>query len=136
MVRTVDAELHTPIATEADIVLARQHGRNLAASLGASLSEVTLIATAISELARNIVSYAKQGEIVLSVVEGSKRGIRIVARDQGPGIADIDLAMRDGYSTGGGLGLGLPGARRLMDEFTIVSELGKGTTISMTKWVR
>jgi serine/threonine-protein kinase RsbT len=131
-----ELELHTPIASEADIVLARQQGRNLAAKLGASLSEVTLIATAISELARNIVSYAKQGEIILSVVEGSRRGIRIVARDQGPGIPDIPLAMRDGYSTGGGLGLGLPGAKRLMDEFEIVSEVGKGTTVSMTKWMR
>jgi serine/threonine-protein kinase RsbT len=131
-----DTELRTPIASEADIVLARQQGRNLASQLGASLSEVTLIATAISELARNIVSYAKQGEIVLSVVEGSRRGIKIIARDQGPGIPDIGLAMRDGYSTGGGLGLGLPGAKRLMDEFSIVSEVGKGTTVSMTKWVR
>jgi serine/threonine-protein kinase RsbT len=132
----IELELHTPIASEADIVLARQQGRNIATKLGASLSEVTLIATAISELARNIVSYAKQGEIVLSVVEGSRRGIRIVARDQGPGIPDIALAMRDGYSTGGGLGLGLPGAKRLMDEFEIVSEVGKGTTVSMTKWMR
>jgi serine/threonine-protein kinase RsbT len=132
----VDSELHTPIASEADIVLARQQGRHLAAGLGASLSELTLIATAISELARNIVSYARQGEIILSVVEESRRGIRIVARDEGPGIPDIDLAMRDGYSTGGGLGLGLPGAKRLMDEFSIVSEVGKGTTVTMTKWMR
>jgi serine/threonine-protein kinase RsbT len=131
-----DTELHTLIATEADIVLARQQGRTMAAKLGASLSEVTLIATAISELARNIVSYAKQGEIIFSVVEGSRRGIKIVARDQGPGIPDVALAMRDGYSTGGGLGLGLPGAKRLMDEFEIVSEVGKGTTVTMTKWVR
>jgi serine/threonine-protein kinase RsbT len=135
-VAVVDAELRTPIASEADIVLARQQGRNLAAELGASLSDLTLIATAISELARNIVTYAKRGEIVLSVVEGSRRGIRIVASDQGPGIPDVNLAMRDGYSTGGGLGLGLPGAKRLMDEFSIVSEIGKGTVVSMTKWVR
>ena len=129
------SELCIPIASEADIILARQQGRNLAARLGASTSEMTLIATAISEVARNIVSYAKQGEIILSMVAGSQVGIKIVARDQGPGIADLDQAMRDGYSTGGGLGLGLPGARRLMDEFSIVSEVGKGTIISMTKWV-
>ena len=96
---------------------------------------MTLIATAISELARNIVQYARQGEIVLSAVEGSRRGIQIVARDHGPGISDLELAMRDGYSTGGSLGLGLPGARRLMDEFAIDSEVGKGTTISMKKWL-
>ncbi len=131
----MDCESCIPIASEADIVLARQQGRNLAAQLGASACEMALIATAISEVARNIVSYARQGEIVLSIVEGSQRGISVVARDQGPGIADIELAMRDGYSTGGGLGLGLPGARRLMDEFAIVSEVGKGTTVSMTKWV-
>lgn len=131
----MDCELCIPIASEVDIVLARQEGRNLAAQLGASASEMALIATAISEVARNIVSYARQGEIVLRMVEGSQRGISVVARDQGPGIADIDRAMRDGYSTGGGLGLGLPGARRLMDEFSIVSEVGKGTTVSMTKWV-
>ena len=79
--------------------------------------------------------YARQGEIVLSVVEGSRRGIQIVARDRGPGIPDLGLAMRDGYSTGGSLGLGLPGARRLMDEFAIDSEVGKGTTVSMRKWL-
>jgi serine/threonine-protein kinase RsbT len=131
----VDDELRIPIASEVDIVLARQQGRNLAGQLGASSIAMTLIATAISELARNIVQYARRGEIVLSVVEGSRRGIQIVARDQGPGIPDLDLAMRDGYSTGGSLGLGLPGAKRLMDEFTIDTEVGKGTTVSMRKWL-
>jgi len=131
----VDDELRIPIASEGDIVLARQRGRNLAGQLGASSAAMTLVATAISELARNIVQYARQGEIVLSVVEGSRRGIQIVARDQGPGIPDLELAMRDGYSTGGSLGLGLPGARRLMDEFAIDSEVGKGTTVSMRKWL-
>jgi len=131
----VDDELRIPIASEGDIVLARQQGRNLAGQLGASSIAMTLITTAISELARNIVQYARQGEIVLSVVEGSRRGIQIVARDQGPGIPNLELAMRDGYSTGGSLGLGLPGARRLMDEFAIDSEVGKGTTVSMRKWL-
>jgi serine/threonine-protein kinase RsbT len=132
---TVDDEFRIPIASEGDIVLARQQGRTLAGQLGASSIAMTLIATAISELARNIVQYARQGEIVLSVVEGSRRGIQIVARDQGPGIPDLELAMRDGYSTAGSLGLGLPGAKRLMDEFAIDSEVGKGTTVSMTKWL-
>ena len=128
-------ELCIPIASEGDIVLARQQGRTLAGKLGASSSAMTLVATAISELARNIVQYAQRGEIILSVAEGSRRGIQIVARDQGPGIPDLELAMRDGYSTGGSLGLGLPGARRLMDEFAIDSEVGKGTTVSMRKWL-
>jgi serine/threonine-protein kinase RsbT len=132
---TVDDELRIPIRSESDIVLARQRGRNLAARLGASSTAMTLIATAISELARNIVQYAHEGEIVLSVVEESRRGIQIVARDQGPGIPDLDLAMQDGYSTAGSLGLGLPGAKRLMDEFKIDSEVGKGTTVSMRKWL-
>ncbi len=136
MVLNVKDEICIPIASETDIVLARQQGRNLAAQLGASSSELTLIATAISELARNIVQYAQKGEIVLSLVEASKRGLQVVARDHGPGIPDLETAMTDGYSTGGGLGLGLPGARRLMDEFSIVSEVGKGTTVSMRKWVR
>lgn len=132
---TVGDEICIPIASEGDIVLARQHGRELAKALGASSGAMTLVATAISELARNIVQYARQGEIVLNVVEGSRRGIQVVARDRGPGIPDLELAMRDGYSTGGSLGLGLPGARRLMDEFAIDSEVGKGTTVSMRKWL-
>jgi serine/threonine-protein kinase RsbT len=103
----VDDELCIPITSEADIVLACQQGRDLAARLGASSSELTLIATAISEVARNIVAYAQHGEIRLGLVEGNRRGIQVVARDQGTGIPDIDQAMRDGYSTGGGLGLGM-----------------------------
>jgi serine/threonine-protein kinase RsbT len=131
----VDDELCIPIASEGDIVIARQQGRTLAGQLGASRSAMTLVASAISELARNIVQYAREGEIVLSAVEESRHGIQIVARDHGPGIPDLELAMRDGYSTGGSLGLGLPGARRLMDEFAIDSEVGKGTTILMRKWL-
>jgi serine/threonine-protein kinase RsbT len=131
----VDEELRIPIASEGDIVIARQQGRTLAGQLGASRGAMTLVASAISELARNIVQYAREGEIVLSMVEESRRGIQIVARDHGPGIPDLELAMRDGYSTGGSLGLGLPGARRLMDEFAIDSEVGKGTTVLMRKWL-
>ena len=97
----------------------------------------TIIATAISEVARNIVVYANRGEIVLSAVQqGTRRGVLVIARDQGPGIPDIPRAMRDGFSTGKSLGLGLPGAKRLMDEFEIASEVGKGTTITMRKWTR
>jgi serine/threonine-protein kinase RsbT len=125
-----------PIVTELDIVAARQQGRVLAARLGFSSGDLALIATAISELARNIVQYAQHGEILLRIVDEGRRGIEVVARDEGPGIADLTLAMHDGYSTGGGLGLGLPGVKRLMDEFDIVSELGKGTTITARKWAR
>ena len=132
---TVAGEIRVSIDSEADIVAARQQGRALAAELGFSSADLTLIATAISEVARNIVAYAKRGEILLSHAnQGSKRGIVVVARDEGPGIADVAQAMQDGYSTSRGLGLGLPGAKRLMDEFDIASQAGKGTTIVMKKW--
>lgn len=121
---------------EADIISARQSARGLAATLGFSESDLILIATAISEVARNMVEYAHGGEIALRALqEGTRRGLEIVARDEGPGIADLQLAMQDGYSTGHSLGLGLPGARRLMDEFQIDSRLGAGTTVVMRKWV-
>ncbi|HWL18225.1 MAG TPA: anti-sigma regulatory factor [Bradyrhizobium sp.] len=125
------------VSREADIVTARQLGRELAAKAGFVGSDLTLIATAISEVARNIISYAKTGEILLSLAtKDGRQGLWVIARDDGPGIPDIDAAMRDGFSTGRSLGLGLPGARRLMDEFEIVSELGKGTTVSLRKWLR
>lgn len=130
-------ETRVPIRSDADIVMARRRGRALAAQVGFTGNDLTLIATAISEVARNIVSYAKCGDIALSLVQqGGKRGIVIIARDEGPGIPDIALAVQDGYSTGKSLGLGLPGARRLMDEFDIVSDVGKGTTVTLKKWVR
>lgn len=130
-------EVRVAIATEADVVLARQTGRSLAVKLGFTESEPMFVATAISEIARNIVVHAAKGELFLSVLRaGGKTGILIVARDEGPGIADLALAMKDGYSTVNSLGLGLPGARRLMDEFEVLSELGKGTTITMKKWLR
>ena len=132
-----DQEITVPIASHLDIVVARERGRILAAQLGCSPTEATLIATAISELARNIVLYAKRGEIVLaSANDGPKQGIVVVARDEGPGIADVSRAIADGYSTSGGLGLGLSGVRRLMDEFEISSELGKGTTVTIKRWKR
>lgn len=125
------------INSEIDIVTARQKGRDKAQQLGFSSTELTLIATAISEVVRNIVEYAKRGELCVGMVQqGDKRGIVVVAQDSGPGIPDINLAMQDGYSTGKSLGLGLPGAKRLMDEFEIVSEVGKGTKVTMKKWVQ
>lgn len=134
---TLSAEIRVEIQLEADIVTARQKGRELAASRGFSSTDQTLIATAISEVARNIVLYARRGEIVVSPVDdGDRRGMLVIARDQGPGIANPELAMRDGFSTGNSLGLGLPGAKRLMDEFDLVSAPGKGTTITMKKWLR
>jgi serine/threonine-protein kinase RsbT len=125
------------IRSDGDIVAARQQGRSLAAAIGFTATDATLIATAISELARNIVMYAGQGEVVMHCVEISNRkGIVIGARDSGPGIRSIDNVLRDGYSTSGGLGLGLPGVRRLMDEFAIESELGQGTMVTIKKWLK
>ena len=129
-------ETRVAIQIDADIITARRIGRELGEQIGFTGSDLVVIATAISEIARNIVEYARSGEIMLRPTQqGSHRGILIVAKDRGPGIADIELAMRDGYSTSKGTGLGLPGARRLMDEFDIESKVGKGTTITMKKWV-
>lgn len=129
------AELSIPIVHESDIVSVRREGRALASQLGFSGGQLALIATAISEIARNIVLYAYRGEVRLELIEsGGRRGIRVSARDQGPGIPNLEQAMRDGYSSGKGLGLGLPGARRLMDEFELRSEVGRGTTVVMIKW--
>ncbi len=126
-----------PISCDSDIVLARQQGRSLSAQIGFSAIDQTVIATAISEIARNIIEHANQGEIVLTVLNhGPGRGLQVVALDQGPGIPDLAKAMQDDYSTGKGLGLGLPGSRRLMDEFEIESEVGRGTTVTMRKWRR
>jgi serine/threonine-protein kinase RsbT len=126
-----------PVAADVDIVSARQKGRELAAKAGFSEGDQTVIAAAISEIARNILMYAKRGEVSLTLASHDDRvGVIIIARDQGPGITDIPRALQDGYSTSGGLGLGLPGARRLMDEFEIQSRAGKGTTITMKKWRR
>jgi len=129
-----DAEVS--IDRELDVVVARQKGRELAAALGFSTTDQTLLATAISEIARNIIRYAGHGRVELRFVEANgRRGIEIVARDEGPGIADLELAMRDGYSTGNSLGVGLPGARRLVDDFEIVSTPGVGTTVTLKKWL-
>ena len=133
----MSGDVHVPIERETDIVTARQKGRELANAIGFSTTDQTIIALAISEIARNIVSYAQRGDVTLSRVESAeRRGIMIVARDEGPGIADIALAMRDGYSSARSLGVGLPGAKRVMDEFDLTSTLGQGTTVTMKKWVR
>ena len=130
-----DIRIH--IMRDTDIVLACHKGRLLAAQLGLSDHEQVIVVIAISEIAHNIVKYAQQGEIVLSAArQNGKCGITVVARDEGPGIPDIERALQDGYSTGGSLGLGLPGAKRLMDEFEVVSQVGQGTTVIMKKWRR
>jgi serine/threonine-protein kinase RsbT len=129
-------EARVPIARAEDIVTARREGRTLATRLGFDTGEVTLIAAAISEVSRNIVQHANRGEIVLRPLNsGHRKGMCIVARDDGPGIADIAQAMQYGYSSGGGLGVGLPGAKWLVDEFDIASQVGAGTTITMKKWL-
>lgn len=129
--------MRVSIDRDADIVSARQKGRELASQCGFPVTDLAVIATAISELARNIVRYAMHGEIILRLVEDNgKRGVEVVATDGGPGIPDITRAMQDGYSTSGGLGLGLPGTRRLMDEFEITSDFGKGTVVTVRRWKR
>lgn len=132
-----EVEVCVKIDSPADIVQARQQARALATQAGFSICDSTLITTAISEMTRNILEYASHGEITISLLKnGSKQGVRIVATDQGPGIADISQVMQDGYSSRKGMGIGLPGTKRLMDEFEITSKIGKGTTITMKKWTQ
>jgi serine/threonine-protein kinase RsbT len=133
---TVADDVVVDVGHPDDIVAARQAGHQLASDLGFSLTDVTMIATAISEVARNITSYAGFGAIrvALKVREG-RQALVVRAEDDGPGIANIDRAMEDGYSTGRGLGLGLPGARRLMDRLIVESTPGQGTMIEMWKWI-
>ena len=128
-------EIRVPIASDSDMIPARAEGRALATKLGFSRTDATLIATAISEIARNIVVHVGRGEILLEpLYENDRYGVLVVAQDAGPGIGDIEAALDHGFASGRGLGLGLPGARRLMDEFQIESEVSKGTTIVMKKW--
>ena len=125
------------IATDTDIVAAREHGRTLVSGLGFSPTETRLVTTAISELARNIVLYAQRGEIVLRALDdGATKGILVVARDQGPGIPDVEQALGGGCSARGGTALGLRGTRHLMDEFEIASAAGAGTTVAVKLWSR
>lgn len=128
-------EIRVAVSADPDIVTARQAARNVAAGAGFPSTELTVLATAVSEIARNIVRFAGTGEVVVELIEDQhRRGVRIIARDAGPGIVDLERAMRDGYSTYKGLGIGLPGAKRLMDEFDVVTKPGRGTTVTMTKW--
>lgn len=130
-------ETRVVINSAIDIVTARQQGRALGLKLGFEGGEVTLIAAAISEVARNILDHAKHGEILFEAIQqGNRHGLQIVACDEGPGIPDVAQAMQYGFSTRKGLGVGLPGAKWLMDEFDIVSQVGKGTTVTMKKWLR
>ncbi|WP_127110663.1 anti-sigma regulatory factor [Pararhodobacter zhoushanensis] len=131
-----DIVMACQITSDADVVSARQRGRTVAADMGFSRPDQALIATSISELARNIVNYAKTGTIELSLVDrGRKRGLQVVANDNGPGIENLEAAMTDGFSTTRSLGLGLPGTRRMVDDFHIVSEPGKGVRVTVVKWL-
>jgi serine/threonine-protein kinase RsbT len=123
------------IESDSDVVTARQEARAMGAALGFSSTDLTLLATAISEVARNITAYAGSGEVSLRVLRARGRdGIEVVAADEGPGIADVELALQDGFTTGSGLGLGLPGARRLVDEFDLDTAPGRGTRVRLVKW--
>jgi serine/threonine-protein kinase RsbT len=125
------------IASDSDVVTARQIAREMGGDLGFSSTDLTLLATAISEVARNITTYAGTGEVALRVLRDRDRGregIEVLASDDGPGIADVELALQDGYTTGNGLGLGLPGARRLVDEFDLETRPGEGTRVRLVKW--
>lgn len=131
------SDLAITIRSEGDVVGARQQGRALAAEIGFSASDQAVIATAISELVRNIIQFARKGEVLLGEIEDAgRRGLMVIARDEGPGIRDVAMAMQDSFSTADGLGLGLPGVKRLMDDFEIVSVVGKGTTVTARKWLK
>jgi serine/threonine-protein kinase RsbT len=133
----VEDEIRVAIRTDADVVTARQEARTMGAALGFSSTDLTLLATAISEIARNITTYAGEGQVALRVRrEGARAGIEVEATDEGPGIVNVELAMQDGYTTGNGLGLGLPGTRRLVDDFELDTTPGAGTRIRMVKWTR
>jgi serine/threonine-protein kinase RsbT len=133
----VPDEVRVAIRTDADVVNARQEARTMGAGLGFSSTDLTLLATAISEVARNITTYAGEGEVTLRVLQqDGRRGIEVLASDEGPGIDNVELAMQDGFTTGNGLGLGLPGTRRLVDDFELHTTPGVGTTVRLVKWTR
>jgi serine/threonine-protein kinase RsbT len=122
---------------EHDIVVARNEARRIAAALGFRPVDQTRFATVASELARNVVKYAKRGRMIAHPVESAagRSGLRLIFEDSGPGIPDLEAAMRDGFSTGGGLGKGLPGSKRLVDEFQIESAVGRGTRVTVVRWL-
>lgn len=134
--RTLGTAVHVCVTGESDIAWTRQVVRELGTQQALPEARIAALATAVSEIARNIVVHAGSGEVSFcAIAHGERRGVFVVARDDGPGIPDIALAMQDGYSTkGGGLGAGLPGAQRLVDEFNITSTPGKGVTVTMTQW--
>jgi len=132
-----DGDERIEVGTDQDVVRVRQLVRTVAVSVKLSLVDQTKLVTAASELARNTLVYGGGGTVEVDRVDnGRRQGIRIVFADRGPGIADLDLALTDGYTTGNGLGLGLSGARRLVDEFAIDTAVGRGTTVTVTKWCR
>lgn len=135
----MDQELHPltiRIIKETDVYLAMNESEKLAVAIGFDQSMVLKIKTAVSELTRNILKYAERGSITLSPLLSPKKGIEIFVRDNGPGIADIETALSDNFSTGGTLGLGLPGVKRMMDEFEIDTQHDQGTRITVRKWIR
>lgn len=133
---TVSEPVTVKVGSDTDVVLARQAVRELVDGLGFSLTDITGIATAVSEIGRNIITFAGEGKFILSLeLETPRRALVIQAIDEGPGIEDVQEALKDGYATGQGLGLGLPGARRLMDDLEILSEQGQGTTVTMRKFL-
>jgi serine/threonine-protein kinase RsbT len=128
-------QAQVPLTSGEQVVAARQIVRRWAVDLGFSLVEQTKLVTATSELARNVIQHGGGGHMTLEVVsEGARRGLRLTFEDEGPGIPDVDLAMKQGYTTGGGLGLGLPGSKRLCDDFSIHSRVGQGTRVVATRW--
>jgi serine/threonine-protein kinase RsbT len=131
----VRSEALLPVANETDALSARDRGRELAVSVGLSPTDSASVAAAVSELVRNLITYATCGEVILRTLENERaRGVEVIVIDEGPGIADIEQALQERFSTSGGLGLGLPGVRRLMDEVQIASRLGRGTTVAIRKW--
>ena len=133
-----DHESVIPIESDADVVTARQRARAMASGLELTSTDQTLLATAISEVARNITTYATRGEVLLKVIrdDAGRHGIQVIARDEGPGIENVEQALQDGFTSGGGLGLGLPGARRLVHEFHIETAPGQGTKVTLVMWER
>jgi serine/threonine-protein kinase RsbT len=123
------------IRSDKDLVEIRAYGRKLAGEVGFNVNEQTLIATALSEVCRNIIEYAGVGKVIIEAAKGNPSGIVITAKDKGPGIEDVERALEEGYSTGRGMGIGLPGSKRIMDEFHIDSKVGEGTIVRMHKWV-
>jgi serine/threonine-protein kinase RsbT len=123
-----------PLLAEADVVTVRRRVRETAAQLGFGIVDQTKVVTAASELARNTLIHGKGGEMIMDTLNGPRLGIRLIFQDKGPGIKDIDLAFRDGFTTGSGLGLGLGGAKRLVNEFEVLSKVGEGTKITAIRW--